>query len=490
MSTYYPGKLSSVGLHVCRLGSAQPEWLRSSSSFSYDRDISASYHESLAHHLLGCVHGINTACILWGDRDWYSGMANADVFHVVDGCIQHLRSPRPVNEAQLRIYKMVFMSHIYDCGTGALHDVSRRELVSAESSSLKQILPAADNRCILIVRLVMLLNDFEASITILVPPPHDDCTWDVHSLLRRQDDNPILSMNCHSLAVFHTTHPDRPSDEVLLTLQRIKQRICAPIPNTQAAIHLIQSMNSAHQQAPLAQPGEKDFGKQRADELFEELRAMEGELVAVRAAYVAASEKCLNLERAMNRSDPEAAKPLLIDPAAVNRELLRVCEELLRRINVDFIDLERRVMVMEKQTGMQPEAKVRALLYWRQQASETLLNRLSEAPLTVVSGQGQVLPLRAKLASHTPSGPNHSHAPDVTQGSKFSVDPLVQLYEARLVELENEVARMVDVDIKACIDEYYVKELALAERELLEWMTRARAAEEQRDVFEKALKAK
>jgi hypothetical protein len=182
-----------------------------------------------------------------------------------------------------------------------------------------------------------------------------------------------------------------------------------------------------------------------------------------------------------------------------------VSEELLRRINVDYVDMDRRLSVLEAAAADERERekpgvlRLKGLLRWRQQENETLLQRLAEAPMHIVTAGhaqpnmrpigGQSVPVgrAAALQQHGRVG---AVRPTNEAQAMTQVDPLVVLYQSRLMDLEAEVSDLIDVDIKASVDEYYVHELAVAEAELVEWMTRCRTAEEQRLIFETALRAR
>ena len=509
---YYPGRISNASLSIARVSSTTVwDWAQ---SLQYDQDITSHYHDSLAGHLLHSLSdGIHTSVVLWGDSSWVSGLANAEVHRLVDKCVAVIRSPLAETHGNLKLFKCVLSTHIYDCGTGTFHDVLRREIVSADTGTLKHLLPAADNRCVLIVRLTLNVNEWQSTASILVPPPYDDSTYDVHSTLRAHTEETLLSVNSLVAVVLHLTTPRPPHDEVLLTVQKMKLRACAPIPNTQSAAYLTQQLlqrgiaiGSASASGDNV-PHRAEQNAKRVDELLEELRAMEGELVSVRAAFLLTSQKCSALEAALNRTEPELARPLMLDPAAVQRENLRVAEELLRKLNVDYVDLERRVIAIEGTAGETVDAKLRRVLKWRQQESEILLRRLCETPTYIVNTQlpGGVIPIAgaaggasysagrgAAAVSSLRSGglPSADNTPAISVGRHYSTDPVTQVYQARLVELENEVSRLIDVDVKACIDEYYVQELARSDAELATWMARCRLAEELRDSLEAALRAK
>jgi hypothetical protein len=207
------------------------------------------------------------------------------------------------------------------------------------------------------------------------------------------------------------------------------------------------------------------------------------------------------LEAHLNRQQAGSTRPLLLEPAAVQREQLRISEELLRRLNVDYVDLNRRLVTIEKASGVTADQKLRAMLFWRQQENELLLQRLSEAHLHVV-GQGVGMMPRAAPPVDTRvtaammgagSGGDMNRVGDsanqfVSLGS--NVDPLILLYQSKMVELETEIVRMGDVDTKSSVDEFYIKELANLEKDLVQWMTRAHVAEGELKVFQNALKAK
>lgn len=509
---YYPGRVTNCAFLIARVNNTHRwDWMATPTrELPFDADITANYHDAMANHLLYCATGIHTAAVLWGDSTWYTAMANDEVYHLVHKLITFLRSSANVigggggsdtgRPAHVAVHRLAFSSHVFDAAHGKLHDVARREVISNETSVFRQCLPAGDQRSILMVRLHVTLNECECTTTIMVPPPHDNCTWDIHHMLRSREDV-LLPCNSLNAVVLHVGGVDAPNDEVRSTLQAVKFKICAPIPNTQAAQHLVNV--AVHEQMATPQPGGDQWGAQRTEELLDELRAMEAELVSVRAAFVASKDREAALMSELQRGRGNAAvgrAMMVLDPAAVAREQLRVSEDVLRRLNIDYVDFNRRLTLLEKAAGVTADAKVRAILFWRQQENEALLQRLSESHLHVVSG-GSAGGNGAAVAMHAPAvgnavrfaQPVHSHQqqqPSVGAGGFAAVpfDPLLQMYQGRMVELENEVARMTDVDAKALVDQYYVTELAKTERDMMHWVTRARVAEAQNKVHEQALR--
>lgn len=530
--SYHPGRVSNTALHIARHGGAAPwEWLRGSNTgLNFDLDVTSNYHETLCAHLLHAVHGINTTLMLWGDQHWLTSVANGDVFHLIDRCVAFLRSPE--RDASLmapsKIFKMVFLSQSFDCGTGERHDIVRRELLSSETGALRNMLPTSDSRSIVIIKIAMLINEFETVISVILPPPYDNCSWDAHAYLRSADEA-VFQTNALKAVVLHCGSAEPPHGEVRATVQRLQQRVNAPVPNTQAAMHLLSVLRAQCERPPPA-PGHTDWGKQRADELMADLQALEGELVTTRAAFIAANQRAQQLEQALRGGHPDVARPLLLDPVSLQRQVLSVSEQQLSLLNREYMALEARISAIERDVNVPGDVKLKQVLKWRQEESQMLLLRLMEAPRTIIHG-GIVAPqgtrldpshpaaqiLNAKLdptqdaiaprPRHTAEG-NDAFSPGtgastslatrrdgpadardhVTMGASASgVDPVARFYQDRLTVVENEMAKMADVDVKACIDDYFVRELDRVERELVSWITRCRSAEEQRRVFERAL---
>jgi hypothetical protein len=168
MTAYYPGRVGATALHIARHGGAAPwQWLRNrSSGFAYDMDVTTNYHETLCAHMLHAVNGINTTLVMWGDQQWLTSVANGEMYHLMDRCIAFLRSPERDASLMtpLKIYKMVFLSQTFDVGTGVQHDIVRRELLSADTAMLRNILPASDARTVIVIKLAVLINDFECHV--------------------------------------------------------------------------------------------------------------------------------------------------------------------------------------------------------------------------------------------------------------------------------------------------------------------------------------
>jgi hypothetical protein len=499
---YYAGRVCNAALLLARLNNAQRwDWLRDSFP-QCDVDVTPSYHESLSNHLLHSTTGINTNLVLWGDMQWYTAMANEEVFHILHRTVLTIRGGihgAGLDQTRINCHRLVFQTQIFDTSHGRLHDVARREIISNETSALRNCLPGGDQRSLLIVTLYAAISEYECSMRIIVPPPYDSSAWDVHQYLRSADEL-LISANSLTAMVFHTGGIEPPNSEVVQTVAKFKQRNCAPVPNTQAACHLF-NLAQHRKQNPVAPAGQPEWQAQRTEELLEELRALEGELVSVRAAFIASNQRATALEAHLNRQQAGSTRPLLLEPAAVQREQLRISEELLRRLNVDYVDLNRRLVTIEKASGVTADQKLRAMLFWRQQENELLLQRLSEAHLHVV-GQGVGMMPRAAPPVDTRAtaamlgagvGGDMNRVGDsanqfVSLGS--NVDPLILLYQSKMVELETEIVRMGDVDTKSSVDEFYIKELANLEKDLVQWMTRAHVAEGELKVFQNALKAK
>jgi hypothetical protein len=553
---YRPGSVGSTPLLIARVGNSAPwDWLRGASTgLAQDGDVTSAYHESLAQHLLQAVRGIHTTVVLWGDQAWHGDVVDGDVLAVLIRCVSYLQAPggAPATPsglhdganvsalvARTQVRRLVFHSQCYDCATGELHDVVRRELNGAEAANgLRGVLPATDARSLGLVKLAAAVGDCEAVITVVVPPPYDACTRDVHEYLRSADET-VLSTNALKAVVLHCGSADPPHAEVRTTLEKVRLRASAPMANTPAARHLLGVL--AQQKAkPTAAPGQAEWGRQRAAELNEELQALEGELVSTRAAFVAAKERVDQLEAALRGDKPGQRRrgggrhvPLIADRAGLQRSVNVAMRRHVDALRNGYHEFEGKAAAMEKaQNRTQADARLRMCLQWRVEHSAWLLRLLGDWPAPLVEGElilppaAAPYPMRAEAAespaaktsssnerpsttdyeaaaslgtgggaatSATSGGRVHKDNDDdpeaVTVGtSARPEDPIVVMYRERLLSLEREMARMADVDLAACIDDYFTQELERAESELAVWMSRTRSAEEQRNVYERAVK--
>jgi hypothetical protein len=511
---FYPGQVARSPLLVARLSGATPwDWLSADTAqgIQHDGDITTAYHETLSPHLLQAARGINTSLVLWGDQVWHSQLADIDILTLVRHCTAALRAPDggPITGHDGRpvaVQRLVFLTQTFDCATGATHEVMRRDLNGPEAAhGLRGALPASDARTIGLVRLAAAIGDCEAVITIVVPPPYDACTWDVHEYLRSGDEA-VLPSNSLKAAVIHCGSAEPPHGEVRLTLAAIRRRPSAPVVNTPAARHLL-ALLAQQAERPPAAPGQEDWGRARAAELQADVEALEGELVSTRAAFVAAQKHGNELEITLRGARPAAAEPLLLDPPTLERELLRMAEDEMGVLGRDLPALWSRIADLERGAGGLADARVKELLQWRAGEAQSLTQSLSRAPMTVLQG-GLVVPAGARLAPDNPALPSAvlqrtagdaKHAvsggdEDSSSTGAFSgaearvLDPVAGFFQQRLAELERDVAASAEVDVKACVDDYFVRELEAAQRELAQWVTRCREAERKRDEYERAVK--
>lgn len=109
---------------------------------------------------------------------------------------------------------------------------------------------------------------------------------------------------------------------------------------------------------------------------------------------------------------------------------------------------------------------LRGAVAWRQESAECMLRVLQEALPT----QRNVLDARrGESTFHNQAG---SHAPN--SESTSALYSMLKVYDARVGELEAQLAAMLDVDLDAQMGEYYVTEIARLERDCVAWMTKYR----------------
>lgn len=528
MSTWQhvPGVVIPCSVVAARFGAlaassvAQPPF----PARTFDADITSGYVETLLRHCSHSFHyGVATHIVLCGDAEWYQGLmpnvtlslaqkfilsaqqlyanggigvtpSKGDTGIVRDGIIQLSGGTFDVDPANPRFNSNVVK---IDIRPSDPVDLCRRVTGIVQSGT------ASDGKRIYWIRASV--PDYcgcEVSSTMFVLPPFESMSWEVHQYLRRAENDLLISRNALTLFVAHfgcTLHQELMS-EVVRTLEKQKERLCAAIPNTPAAKYLLSDLDGSRGE------GASSGGKAIPSQV--DMDAMEAELASLRAACIAVNNRNQQLEK-----DVRQLKDLLTQQQAMHSALLGGAPSLAPRMsNADggrpsvgmlLPPMERRTakggdgaramipyeqrspplsaegkernllavddfvnrlnelteivgMIQSSQLVAAPNDVLRSCLLWRQKESDVLL----QAIRIILSGATG----EAATVSATPQ--------PLSIGASTGMDPLTEWYRLRMAEMEKEMVRLADIDVDCHTATYYTEELEKMEHEVVGWMTK------------------
>lgn len=370
----------------------------------------------------------------------------------------------------------------------------------------------------------------EISSTLVIPPPLERMSWEVHHYLRQVDDDLLLSRNALTMFVWHTSSSvvnmsQLPaSGEAYITMSKQKERFCAAIPNTPAAKYLLEGLDGKHgnphngKDASLQSPQRGGLPA-----VSEDILAMEAELGSLRAACLQLGQRNQQLEHDMTQLKAVASQQqqmhqaLLAGAASIAQASpgggggVRGAFLLPPMASRDQQGKSNQVAVvggMGRRTTSPPPGSL--VPYHHQQQHERnsgawgqftqhlleleeLLSAiqssvLSVQPNDVLKGcllwrQKEAGALHACLqAILTEVGrdlpPSLSAATslgNVTVGASTGADPLTDLYRQRLQDTERELVRLTEFDVDGLTSQFYTDELRRMEGEATSWMTKYHA---------------